>query len=91
MGKEALNCKILQRQEAEAHAQALSEALDHARPKLFEMEHLCRILQRLHMSHVNEHGGLLRAVRHALVSGKSATSFHDRIAYHESVDICICI
>lgn len=81
-GLETLNCEILRRQEAEAHVQALSEALARVGPMLEEKERLCHILQRLHIAHSQEHYWLLGAVRQKrfFASCSSPSSVHHHIA-----------
>ena len=81
---EALNSEILQRQEAEALAQALSEALAVMHLRSSENERRCHILQRLHIAHAKELRHYHAHARRVLACGQSPASLYTRIARHQS-------
>ena len=86
-GLETLNCEILRRQEAEAHVQALSEAMAEVGPMLEKKDRLCHILQRLHIAHSQEHYWLLGQMRgkQFFAPSSSSSNVHHHIARRLSI------
>ena len=80
----ALNSEILQRQEAEALAQALSEALAAMCARSSENERRSHMLQRVLRHVCDEHRRLHAYARRVLMCGQSPASLYTRIARHHA-------
>ena len=81
---EALNCEILRREEAEAHVQALSEALAATSPLMLEKETLCGVLKRIHVTQADDFYRLFTRLRQTILSGQSPSTLLKQIELCES-------